>query len=404
MGTEGIEKLRILVVDDELGMRMAACRALEKFSVRLSDIDGEVGFEIDQAVSGEEALEKMKTAFPDILLLDHKLPGLSGLDVLQSLASADHDLLTIMITAYASLETAVLATKRGAYDFLAKPFTPDELKAAVYKAAKHLILQRQAKKLAQEKRQFRFQTISIVAHELKAPIAAIDGYLSIIKERSAGEDQEVYDHMVDRCQIRLQGMRKLIKDLLDLTRIESGQIKRQLADLDVREVAQSLIESLLPIAAERRITVKLKADRPVPLRADQEEVEIILNNLLSNAIKYNRENGSVEVGMEERDGKVILTVVDTGIGMTEEETSRLFNEFVRIKNKNTQNILGSGLGLSIVKKITRLYDGEVSVKSQPKGGSTFTVVLKNAPSVKDLREKDSPEEKRSPASERILTE
>ncbi len=84
MGTEEIERLRILVVDDELGMRLAVCRALEKFSVRLPDIDGEVGFEIDQAVSGEEALEKMKTAFPDILLLDHKLPGLSGLDVLQS--------------------------------------------------------------------------------------------------------------------------------------------------------------------------------------------------------------------------------------------------------------------------------------------------------------------------------
>jgi signal transduction histidine kinase len=88
--------------------------------------------------------------------------------------------------------------------------------------------------------------------------------------------------------------------------------------------------------------------------------------------------------------------------MTEEEASRLFNEFVRIKNKSTQNILGSGLGLSIVKKITHLYDGEVSVKSQPNGGSTFTVVLKNAPSVKDLREKDSPEEKQSPAGETIL--
>jgi len=403
MDSPGVEKLRILVVDDEPGMRLAVCRALEKFSVRLSEIDGEVGFEVGQAVSGEEALEKMKTAFPDILLLDHKLPGLSGLDVLQALASTEHDLLTIMITAYASLETAVLATKRGAYDFLAKPFTPDELKAAVYKAAKHLVLQRQAKKLAQEKRQFRFQTISIVAHELKAPIAAIDGYLSIIKERSAEEDQEVYDHMVDRCQIRLQGMRKLIKDLLDLTRIESGQIKRQLTDLDVREVAQSLIESLLPIAAERHITLKLRAARPVSLRADQEEIEIILNNLLSNAIKYNRENGSVEVGIEERDGRVILTVVDTGIGMTEEEASRLFNEFVRIKNKKTQNILGSGLGLSIVKRITHLYEGEVSVKSQPNVGSTFTVVLNHDPSVKELIDKGSPEEKRSPAAERPLT-
>jgi two-component system sensor histidine kinase/response regulator len=402
MEREGIERLRILVVDDELGMRLAVCRALEKFSVRLSEVEGEVAFETDQAVSGEEALEKMKTAFPDILLLDHKLPGLSGLDVLQTLASSDHDLLTIMITAYASLETAVLATKRGAYDFLAKPFTPDELKAAVYKAAKHLILQRQAKKLAQEKRQFRFQTISIVAHELKAPIAAIDGYLSIIKERSAGEDQAVYDHMVDRCQIRLQAMRKLIKDLLDLTRIESGQIKRQWADLDVRELAQSAMESLLPIAAERHVTLKLQADHPVSLRADPEEIEIILSNLLSNAIKYNRENGSVEVGIEERDGKVILTVVDTGIGMTEEEASRLFNEFVRIKNKNTQNILGSGLGLSIVKKIAHLYDGEVCVKSQPDVGSTFTVVLTNDPSVRNPGEKDFPEEKRPPAGETVL--
>ena len=108
--------------------------------------------------------------------------------------------------------------------------------------------------------------------------------------------------------------------------------------------------------------------------------------------------------MEERDGKVILTVMDTGIGMTEEEASRLFNEFVRIKNKNTQNILGSGLGLSIVKKIAHLYDGEVSVKSQPNAGSTFTVVLKNDPSVKGLREKDSPEKKRSRAGERIPAE
>jgi len=92
MDSPGIEKLRILVVDDELGMRLAVCRALEKFSVRVSDIDGEVGFEVDQAVSGEEALEKMKISFPDILLLDHKLPGLSGLDVLQTLSSAEHDL------------------------------------------------------------------------------------------------------------------------------------------------------------------------------------------------------------------------------------------------------------------------------------------------------------------------
>ena len=93
----------------------------------------------------------------------------------------------IMITAYASLETAVTATRRGAYDFLAKPFTPEELRGAVRKAARHLILQRQARRLAEEKRQVRFQFISVLAHEMKAPIAAIEGYLQMIRERALGE-------------------------------------------------------------------------------------------------------------------------------------------------------------------------------------------------------------------------
>ena len=165
------ETLRILVTDDEPGMRMAVTRALRDYRVQLTDIEDEVAFVLDQAATGEEALEKITASEPpQILLLDYKLPGMSGLDVLENLPTErTEEMLTIMITAYASLETAVTATKRGAYDFLAKPFTPEELKSVIRKAASRILLIRQTRRLAEEKRQVRFQFIRVLTHELKAP-------------------------------------------------------------------------------------------------------------------------------------------------------------------------------------------------------------------------------------------
>jgi signal transduction histidine kinase len=370
-----MDKLRVLVVDDEPGMRLAVERVLQQYTVRLPEVETEVGFELELAASGEEALEKIERSRPDLMLLDHKLPRLSGLDVLNRLAEDKAAPLTIMITAYASLETAVAATKRGAFDFLAKPFTPEELKAAIYKAAKQIVLERQARKLAREKKQFRFQMISVVAHELKAPLAAIEQYLDILYDRTLGDNPEAYNQMLQRSLARVQGMRKLITDLLDLTRIESGQKKRELIALDVRALAETALETVRPDAQPRGISLALPAGPPAPMIADRWEIEIILNNLLTNAVKYNRDAGRVDATVEAKDGKIILRVEDTGIGMAPEDAARLFQEFVRIKSAETESISGSGLGLSIVKKIALLYGGEVAVESQPGRGSVFTVVL-----------------------------
>jgi signal transduction histidine kinase len=348
---------------------------LQQYTVRLPEVETEVGFELELAASGEEALEKIERSRPDLMLLDHKLPRLSGLDVLNRLAEDKAAPLTIMITAYASLETAVAATKRGAFDFLAKPFTPEELKAAIYKAAKQIVLERQARKLAREKKQFRFQMISVVAHELKAPLAAIEQYLDILYDRTLGDNPEAYNQMLQRSLARVQGMRKLITDLLDLTRIESGQKKRELIALDVRALAETALETVRPDAQPRGISLALPAGPPAPMIADRWEIEIILNNLLTNAVKYNRDAGRVDATVEAKDGKIILRVEDTGIGMAPEDAARLFQEFVRIKSAETESISGSGLGLSIVKKIALLYGGEVAVESQPGRGSVFTVVL-----------------------------
>lgn len=374
-----METLKILITDDEPGMRTAVERSLRGFKVNLPDVNGEVSFSVEQAATGEEALEKIKLSAPDILLLDYKLPGISGLEVLEQTAPRQTDMLTIMITAYASLETAVTATKRGAYDFLAKPFTPEELKNTIRKAASRLILTKQARKLADEKRKVRFQFISVLAHELKAPLAAIEGYLQIIRSHASGEDLPAYDHIIDRSMIRLDGMRKLIIDLLDMTRIESGEKQRDLAEVDVASLARRAKDTNLPEAQKRNITITLDAESPLCMTADSGEIEIILNNLISNAVKYNRENGRVDVRIEAQEEKIIFTVSDTGIGLTTEEADRLFNDFVRIKNEKTRTVMGSGLGLSIVRKLAQLYGGEAAVSSAPDMGSTFTVTLNRNP-------------------------
>lgn len=373
-----LEPLRVLMVDDEQGMRLGASRILERYTVALPDHEGEVGFAVDTAESGEEALAKIEQSPPDILLLDHKLPAMSGLDVLNRLLADKRDVLTVMITAYATLETAVAATKRGAFDFLAKPFTPDELRATVFKASKHVALQRAARRHAEEKRRIRFEFISVLAHELKAPLAAVEGYLLALQDRSLGPDLAAYTPMIERSLLRLGGMRKLVVDLLDVTRIESGQKRRELEPVEVREVAQASLETVRAEAERRRIALELPAGPATPLVADRSEIELVLNNLVTNAVKYNRDGGRVEVRLAPLPDGVEIAVRDTGIGMSPEEVARLFKEFVRIKNDKTRGIVGSGLGLSTVKKLAQLYGGDAQVVSVPDQGTTFTVTLRSA--------------------------
>jgi len=371
------ETLRVLVVDDEEGMRRGAARALARFTALLPDLDKEIDFATESAESAEEALASIETRPPDLMLLDYKLPGMTGLDLLDRLEPMGLDTVIIMMTAYASIETAIVATKRGAYDLLPKPFTPEDLKAAVRKGCRHLVLQREARRLAAERRQIRFQFLSVLAHELKAPLAAIEGYLNILQDRALGNEVSAYEEPIQRTLVRLDGMRKLIFDLLDLTRIESGQKRRDLADVDLVEVARAAMETAQPLAERRGIHVTLLAPPALRLTADRGELEIILNNLVSNAVKYNRDQGSVSVRLvEEQAGDMLaIAVQDTGIGMTTEESARLFGEFVRIKNARTRAIPGSGLGLSIVKRLAELYGGSVSVATTPDVGSTFTVTL-----------------------------
>jgi two-component system, sensor histidine kinase and response regulator len=223
----------------------------------------------------------------------------------------------------------------------------------------------------------RLQFVSMLVHELKAPLAAVEGYLHLLQEGAgAAEDPATRARIIERSLSRLDGMRKLIGDLLDLTRVESGQKLRELAEVDVVEVARAALEMAQPAARERALTLEIHAHGSVTMQADRGELDIMLNNLLSNAIKYNRDHGRVDVSIDGGGGQAVtIEVKDTGIGMAREETDKLFGEFVRIKNSKTRNILGSGLGLSILRKLATRYAGSVTVESQPDVGTTFTVRL-----------------------------
>ncbi len=374
-----MEKLNLLIVDDERGIREGGRRVLRSFSVRLPYLGEDYGFDIETAETGEEAVEMFKERRHHIVLLDNQLPGMNGTEVLTHLSELDPDVHTIMITAYASLETAVAATKNGAYDFLTKPFTPEELKSAVHKAAKHIILTTLTRKLTEEKHKVRFEFLRVLAHELKSPINAVSGYLQLMENHSGGEEISKYDHIVRRSIQRMEGMKKLINDLLDLTRIESGEKKRELTSLNVTSLAREIMDDNLIQASPRGIALRLNSPEDVVMKADSTEMTIILSNLISNAVKYNRENGFVDVILEKIDKKVIITVSDTGIGIGKEDLKKLFGEFVRLKNEKTRDIPGSGLGLSILKKLAIAYNGKVKVDSEVDKGTTFTVELQSSP-------------------------
>lgn len=239
-----------------------------------------------------------------------------------------------------------------------------------------MIIIRLEQRAAAQRHRVRFEFLRVLGHELKAPINAVEGYLQMLEQQTLGPIPEDYGKMITRSVARIVQMRKLISDLLDMTRIEAGEKRRELVDgVDLAAAVRQSVETVQTDADARGIRIEIEAPDNLPMRADPGELSIICNNLLTNAVKYNRDGGSVNVKLERNGSRITLRVSDTGIGMTPEEQQKLFGEFVRIKNDKTKHILGSGLGLNILKKIVTLYDGDVRVESEPDVGSTFIVSL-----------------------------
>ena len=218
--------------------------------------------------------------------------------------------------------------------------------------------------------------IAMVTHELRAPIAAVEQQLTVILNKMAGEVTEKQEQLLSRAKERTRGLLDLIKDLLDLSKIEAGKMVQYKEPLVLQEVIQRVVDLMRVEAEKKKIDLQFSAPSKISLiHADRNSMEGIFTNLISNAIKYTPERGKVWVTLGEEGGFVKATVSDTGIGIKKEDLSRIFDKFYRVKTTETRQIVGTGLGLSIVKSIVDAHLGSISVESEVGEGTTFTVLF-----------------------------
>jgi signal transduction histidine kinase len=368
-------QLKILVVDDEPGLRSGVHRILGNFHVTYPFMDEDYTFNILEAATGEEGIEIIDREMPDILLLDNKLPGIQGVEVLEYVRKKNYDIVVAMITSYASIDVAVRAHNDGAIDFIPKPFTPQELKASIEQITKQQYLRRITHKLKVEGRKVRFQFLSVLSHEMKAPLNAIEGYLKMMQGRQLGNSLDEYTSAIERSLQRIDSIRHLIMDLLDFTKVSFERHVEKMQNVNIKELVSMAVVTVSPYAIHKDIQFVTEVKGCETIWADPNDFEIIMNNLVSNGVKYNKPGGTVTVTVDCNDNEFTLSVADTGIGMNNDEREMLFEEFSRIKNDKTRNISGSGLGLSIVKKVVELYHGVINVESAPDKGSVFTVII-----------------------------
>jgi signal transduction histidine kinase len=368
-------QLKVLIVDDEAGIRSGVARILNNFHVTYPFMDEDYTFSITEAATGEEGIEIIDRDMPDILLLDNKLPGIQGVEVLEYVRKKNFDIVVAMITSYASIDVAVRAHNDGAIDFIPKPFTPQELKTSLEHITKQLYLRRITNTLKVEGRKVRFQFLSVLSHELKAPLNAIEGYLRMMQERQLGDSLDDYASAVERSLQRIESMRNLIMDLLDFTKVSFERHLENMQEISLSDLVSMAIVTVSPYAIHKDISFNTDIRHCGKIWADPNDFEIILNNLISNAVKYNRVGGSVTVTVDCSEDEFTVSVADTGIGLNADEREMLFEEVSRIKNEKTRNISGSGLGLSIVRKVVELYHGVIKVESEPDRGSVFTVII-----------------------------
>jgi len=482
---------RILVVDDELGMREGCRRILEA-----------EGYEVETAEDGVAGLELFKRCSDfAVALVDLKMPRMGGMELIERMCELDDNVIALVITAYATIDTAVAATKHGAYGYLPKPFTPDELILPVKNGLEKRALSIEAKRLREERERRLLEVaferskcstiincmtdgvlvvnrdrqivlrnaaavrmipscaamalpchldslrsgdlrllveetfssignpvisskeisleqgtymvnaspvlepggetlgavavlrditalkkleaaksmfVSMVAHEVKSPLAAIEGYLNVILGGAAGKDPERDRRMLKRCLVRSNTLRTMVSELINLTAIETGNFTLKRSQIEIARVVAEAADSCKEKAEEKCIQLSVSCAADVdscPVLADRDAMFGVFRNLVDNAIKYTPRHGHVGVHVELNGVYVKVTVSDNGIGMSSVEKDKIFEEFFRAKNEYTAHVPGTGLGLTIVKRLVEMHQGKVSVQSTPGEGSEFVVNL-----------------------------
>ena len=201
-------------------------------------------------------------------------------------------------------------------------------------------------------------------------------YLDLILNGTVDEDIDRQRHIMERSRDRAASLLLLIQDLLNISAIEEGKVAQQMVPVDLKRLLNEVVDLFSNEAQQNNVTLNLVVNEKLPeVVGDVEDLTCLFTNLISNAIKYNKENGSVTITTFETESHLHISIQDTGIGLSEEEKNKIFNQFYRAKNERTREIVGTGLGLSIAKKIIESHNGCIKVNSKCGEGSTFSVFL-----------------------------
>lgn len=216
--------------------------------------------------------------------------------------------------------------------------------------------------------------VANVSHELRTPITAIRGYAETLQS-GALADPAVAPQMVEIIHRQSERLSELVEDLLELSRLESREVKLRSVEVSLEDAATRASETVRPKAASKRIHLELDVPSHLRVRGDERAVEQVLLNLLDNAVKYTPEGGIVALRGEAASGGCVVKVRDTGLGIEAKHLSRIFERFYRVDKGRSRDMGGTGLGLSIVKHLVVAMDGEIKVDSRPNEGTTFTIFL-----------------------------
>ena len=353
-------------------------------------------YEVTAAQDGQEALEYIQKEKFDLLITDIMMPKMDGLELLKEVKKINPSMEVIITTGYAHVDNAVQAMKTGAYDFIQKPYSIDQLLAVTEKALEKSKLIN-ARDAALEASRAKSEFLATMSHEIRTPLNSIIGMAELLMDSHLSDEQQEYVQILKRGGETLLG---LINDILDLSKVESGCLELEETEIQLTELIERTIEFIAIRAHQKGLEIisNIHPDVPLFLLGDPNRIRQILFNLLSNAIKFTAK-GEIILKIEkisEEKSKVILrfSVTDTGIGIPEDKTGIIFSPFTQVDSSTTRKYGGTGLGLSISKKLVELIGGKIWVTSKIGEGSTFCfeIPLKRHLEVLEVKDKSESSE------------
>ncbi|MBM3152032.1 MAG: hybrid sensor histidine kinase/response regulator [Chloroflexi bacterium] len=354
---------RILIIDDE-EVVIDSCTQILKGS----------GYLVATAMDGTIGLRSVQDFHPDLVFVDLKMPGISGFEVLEKIQEIDATIVSIVITGFATIGSAVDAMKKGAYDFLPKPFTPDEFRMITRRGLERRKLVLETISLRREKELLREQFASIVSHELKAPLSAVQQNLFSLEYELSNALNEEQKEKIERVKVRIDELLKLINSWLRVISVDINKLKDGFKQIPITQPLSSALESMKPFAARKNIEITTAiADDLHPVTGDSISLSEVFVNIIGNAIKYSPENTRVLVKIEETKDSIRVSVKDSGIGISNDDLPHIFDGFYR--GKSGQAMAGHGIGLAVSRQITEAHNGSITVESVLGKGTTFVVCL-----------------------------